>query len=94
VDFSLGIYDRLMETFVKNGYQFQTFAEFVQKPIARVLLVRHDADRLPENALKMSKIEAGMGVKASYYFRSVPESFDREIILTIADMGHEIGYHY
>jgi hypothetical protein len=29
-----------------------------------------------------------------YYFRAVPTSWNERIIMEIADMGHEIGYHY
>lgn len=35
-----------------------------------------------------------MGIKGSYYFRAVPESWDEAIIKEIASLGHEIGYHY
>jgi len=35
-----------------------------------------------------------LGIKASYYFRAVPESFDKEVITEIANLGHEICYHY
>ena len=33
-------------------------------------------------------------MKASYYFRAVPESWDEPIIKEIASLGHEVGYHY
>jgi hypothetical protein len=35
-----------------------------------------------------------LSVKGVYYFRTVPQSFDERIIRHIADLGHEIGYHY
>lgn len=35
-----------------------------------------------------------MGIKGTYYFRIVPQSWDKEIIRKIAEMRHEIGYHY
>src|SRR5690625_7641278 len=34
------------------------------------------------------------GISGTYYFRLVPESFDKGIIREIAGLGHEIGYHY
>jgi len=58
------------------------------------VILRHDVDRLPENALVFARIEKQVGIKVSYYFRIVEESFDEDIIRQIADMGHEIGYHY
>ena len=51
-------------------------------------------DKLPQNSLKFAKIQNKLGIKGSYYFRIVPESFDPAIITKIAELGHEIGYHY
>ena len=35
-----------------------------------------------------------MGIRGTYFFRAVPESWDENIILQISKLGHEIGYHY
>lgn len=56
--------------------------------------LRHDVDLKPENSLRTAQIEHGLGWKATYYFRAVPESWDEEIMRKIAALGHEIGYHY
>lgn len=56
--------------------------------------LRHDVDRKPLNSLETARIEREMGWSATYYFRTVPESFDPAVILQIASLGHEIGYHY
>lgn len=56
--------------------------------------MRHDVDRRPQNSLAVARIEHEMGWKATYYFRAVPESWDEAIILEIASLGHQIGYHY
>lgn len=58
------------------------------------VILRHDVDRLPANSLRLAILEQALGVKGSYYFRVVPESYDRRIIKQIAELGHEIGYHY
>ncbi len=55
---------------------------------------RHDVDRKPEKSLKMAKLEHSYGVKATYYFRMKPESYNEKIINEIIELGHEIGYHY
>lgn len=62
--------------------------------LSPLCVLRHDVDRLPENSLVTAKIEAELGIKGTYYFRIVPESFDERIIKDIAALGHEIGYHY
>jgi hypothetical protein len=51
-------------------------------------------DKLPGNALKTAQLENELSIPASYYFRAVPESWDATIIKKIAELGHEIGYHY
>lgn len=56
--------------------------------------LRHDVDKRPQNSLKTARIEQELGWNAVYYFRAVPESWDESIILQIASLGHEIGYHY
>lgn len=55
---------------------------------------RHDVDLKPRNSLTTACMESELGVKATYYFRAVPESWDDAIIRSIAMLGHEIGYHY
>lgn len=58
------------------------------------LTLRHDVDRLPRNSLKTARLEAEREMRGVYYFRAVPESWDEAVIRKIAEMGHEIGYHY
>lgn len=60
----------------------------------KFVIMRHDIDRMPENALNTAKIEHEYGIKATYYFRSTKSVFRPDIMKQIEDMGHEIGYHY
>ena len=72
MDFALSSYKQLISTLQSQGFFFQTFEEFIQNPKEKVLILRHDVDRLPENALMMARMEKEAGVKASYYFRTIP----------------------
>jgi hypothetical protein len=94
MDFTIKQYKKLTITLQSQGYFFQTFREFIKKPIVKTIILRHDVDRLPQNSLQTAKIENDLGIKGSYYFRAVPESWDEDIIKRIASLGHEIGYHY
>jgi len=94
MDFTLSAYKQLILTLQFQGYFFQTFEEYIQNPKEKVLILRHDVDRLPGNSLVIAKIEKEAGIKTSYYFRIVRQSYDENIIRQIAEMGHEIGYHY
>ena len=94
MDFTLRVFEKLLKSFIANDYQFQTFYNFLVSPIPKVVVLRHDIDCLPYNALQTAVIEHQMGIKGTYYFRVVPESFNESIINQIADLGQEIGYHY
>ncbi len=94
MDFTLKQYTHLLTSLQRAGFSFQTFAEFIQNPLERVIILRHDVDLRAQNSLVTAKIENVLGVRGSYYFRIVKESNNPEIIKEIADLGHEIGYHY
>ena len=94
MDFTLKKYKALLESIKNTGYDIQTFEEFIQSPKEKAIVLRHDVDLLPYNSLAFAKIQAGMGIKGSYYFRAVPESWDENVIKEISGLGHEIGYHY
>ncbi len=95
LDFTLKTYKLILENLAKNGYQFQTYEEFSTSPVqGKVAILRHDVDRAPKNGVKMARIEKDMGIKASYYFRVVNESYDESCIKSILELNHELGYHY
>ncbi len=93
-DFTLTTYRRLLEALKAQHYQFQPFAEFLQNPAPKAVILRHDVDARKINSLATAKLEAELGIKGTYYFRIVPQSFNEEVIREIYRLGHEIGYHY
>jgi hypothetical protein len=94
MDFTLITYRNLINSLQQQGFSFLTFEEFVKNPEDKVIVLRHDVDLLPKNSLRFAQIQVDMGIKGTYYFRIVPESFDEKIIKEIYEMGHEVGYHY
>jgi len=95
-DYTYKIYDKLIENLLSNGYEFITFEEYCSLQIlpAKFVILRHDVDRLPWNAVVMAKIETSKKIRASYYFRIAEEAYHEEVIKQIVDLGHEAGYHY
>lgn len=102
-DFTLRRYRQLLVTLQQKGYQFLTFEQYCllasspHSPLAsspKYILLRHDVDLKAANSLATAQIEHELGICASYYFRVVPQSNQPDIIRAIADLGHEIGYHY
>ena len=48
--------------------------------MAKVVLLRHDVDLLPGNSLVTAQMERGLGIRGTYFFRAVPESFDVGVV--------------
>ncbi len=109
MDFTLTIYQEFLINLLKRNYKFLTFADYIlqnshtenSKNIIdnfqaskKQIILRHDIDRLPRNALQMANIEFNLGIKGTYYFRIVPQSYNPNIIEKIINLGHEVGYHY
>ncbi len=94
MDFTLTIFKKLLNTLQKQAYLFHPIKDILNDKPGKNIFLRHDVDLLPENALQTAIIEEQAGIKGAYYFRIVPESNDPDIIQKIAELGHEIGYHY
>ena len=91
-DFTTRIYIDLLKSF--NSYKFVPFDQSLQKQNSPYIILRHDVDKFPQNALQFAEIQQDLGIQGTYFFRIVPESYHPEIIEKIAVSGHEIGYHY
>tara|TARA_Y100000588_G_scaffold130180_1_gene142595 strand:+ start:49 stop:825 length:777 start_codon:yes stop_codon:yes gene_type:complete len=97
MDFTLNTYKRLLETIKETQHETCSVQQYISDQIdkrSKLIILRHDVDRRPVNALKMAKIEASLGFQSTYYFRHMRNTFKPQIIQEIAAMGHEIGYHY
>ena len=65
MDFTPKIYRDLLTTFLGHGWTFQTFEHFLRHPAPKAVILRHDIDKLPANALKMAQLEHDLGVTGS-----------------------------
>lgn len=94
MDFTVKQYLALIATIIHSRKTVYTFEEFLETNREIGIIIRHDVDRTPLNALKMADFENQMGIRATYFFRSHSHVFKKEIIGKIQSLGHEIGYHY
>jgi len=94
LDFTIKTYRKLLNALIGQGYAFQTFSEFLEKPEPRCILLRHDVEARYGNALELAEIQHELGIRGTYYFRFLPDHYDQDIIRRIASLGHEAGYHY
>lgn len=63
---------------------------------APFLIVKHDVEDKPAKALRVSRIEHQLGIAATYYVHSffLDDPKAVAVFRQMADLGHEIGYHY
>lgn len=97
-DFTLKRYAVLCYALREAGYVSLTISDYLDTNRERLpqkfVLLRHDVDSRPRHALKLAAIEQQHGLKATYYFRTIPSVFDPETMQQVVAMGHEVGYHY
>lgn len=95
-DFTLNQYELLCQVIAGSSYQILTIEEYInnQHQPENIIILRHDVDRFPANALRMAELEHRLGIYSTYYFRHTSNVFKPSIIQQIARLGHDIGYHY
>jgi hypothetical protein len=110
MDFTITTYKKLLTSLQTQGFSFMTFAQYIEnkanepspqqinestnQQINNLIVLRHDVDARPQNSLAFARIQSEMGIKGTYYFRMVPQSYDGNIIEEMVSLGHEVGYHY
>jgi len=95
-DFTFNMYDELCKTIASSKYETITFEEFfkTKNTLENFIILRHDVDKWPVNALKLAMIESKYNIKTTYFWRNVSHVFKPELIKQQVKLGHEIGYHY
>jgi hypothetical protein len=96
LDFTLEAYERILKAGLEARYAMYPVSDWhdLPKDKRRGIMLRHDVDRRPQNALEMARAENRLGIRSTYYFRILPCAFVPDIISAIRGLGHEIGYHY
>lgn len=94
-DFTLLAYKNLLLELKNKSYTFFTFADYCNhKSEEKYVVLRHDIDKSPKKALRFAELENALGIKSTYYFLAKRSVFNIYVIKKIAELGHEIGYHY
>jgi hypothetical protein len=96
-DFTRNNYRRLVKL-AKEHYVNRTYDDYVDGE--RFVIWRHDVDFSPQAAVKMARIEAEEGIKATYFlllhsqFYNALERDVTDCFRTIIGLGHDIGLHF
>lgn len=95
MDFTSTTYKELLIGLKRAAYIFTTFEGYLQgKHYDKQIILRHDVERHYGHALSMAKMQYDLDIKGTYFFRILPKHFKADIVKQIADMGHEVAYHY
>ncbi|MFX1588007.1 MAG: hypothetical protein ACFFC1_07620 [Promethearchaeota archaeon] len=96
VDFTHRVYQNLISVLLEKNYLFVTMEKYFTSNFenTKIVLIRHDVDRLPGNALRLAQLESQFNQKSTFYFRMIPSCYNENIIKQIVDLGHELAYHY
>lgn len=93
-DFTIDAYRQTLNAIKTAGVRVFCVAKWFSECPDSGILLRHDIDRKPQNALRIAKLEKEYQISSTYYFRMVKGVFQPDIVRQISELGHEIGYHY
>ena len=94
--FHLDHYGEILDAARSGGYRF---AFFDHAPERGDLYLRHDVDLSLDAALEMAELEAGVGVKATYFLMTRSEFYNLGApsggvaIERLRGLGHRVGLH-
>jgi len=92
-------YARILADGLDGGYSFRAFDDPFDPAGRPVCLLRHDVDADPGAALELAHIEAGLGVRSTYFLMlrsAVYNPLGRAnsaIVREILSLGHWLGLH-
>ena len=98
VEFSYKGYRALIESLKIGGYQFVDYHTYGKYP--RCVILRHDIDNSIGKSVKLAELEAGLGVKSTYFVLLTSDFYNPsskkciEGLHRIQELGHEIGLHF
>lgn len=99
-DFSREGYRAILERAKKLGYVISGFRGFSEPTSSPRLLLRHDLDHSLRSALVIARLEADLGLRATYFVQTTCDFYNllgtegRAVVAELVSLGHEIGLHY
>jgi hypothetical protein len=98
--FSLEGFGAILSRALALGYRIVPFREFELPDKLPVLLLRHDLDGPLKGAQAIAELEAGVGVRATFFVQTAGDFYNllsmtnRSLLRRLVDLGHEVGLHY
>lgn len=97
IEFTFDWYEGLLTELREYGFESVPFEGGIHDG---EMALRHDIDLSPRKALAMGRIEADLGLSATYFFLvtsplyNVLDGPNRQIIERLTSLGHRIGLHF
>ena len=98
MEFTYKSYREMLAMLKYNGYKFVNY--HTSDNIEKSVILRHDIDTSIQKAIELARIEASEGVNSTYFvllgtpFYNIAEKSNREMLLEIRKLGHDIGLHF
>jgi hypothetical protein len=95
--FSRDAFVDLVAGFRAENYRFRSFGDPVEP---RTIVMRHDIDFSVPYALELARIEAELGLSATYFFMATSNTYNvfskanRDAVRAIRDLGHTTSLHF
>ena len=99
-EFSIRGYEHLLDSLAEQRYGVVTFRDLPRTADAGVCVLRHDVDATLDFAMRLADIEAGRGIRATYFvmlrsplYNALSRQATAEL-RQLAAAGHEVGLHF
>lgn len=95
-EFALDHYRELLEAAQAGGYRFVAFDH---EPREGDLFLRHDVDLSLDAALELARLEAELGIRATYFlmtrsvFYNLASEEGERALAELRALGHAVGHH-
>ena len=98
MDFTYDAYRKLIHLLEKNKYSFCSYENYPRSE--QCVIMRHDIDYSLEQAVKLARVEAELGIRSTYFvlltsdFYNPASSNSYRDLHEILNLGHHIGLHF
>ncbi len=97
VEYTYDWYEQFLTELLEAGYTLGDYADSLGED---EMIVRHDIDFSPRKALRMGRIEADLGIEATYFVLLTCPLYNvfykpvRSVLEELQSMGHAVGVHF
>lgn len=98
MEFTYSAYKRMLQMLRDCGYAFSDYRNYAAN--GRAVILRHDIDMTPAEAVKMATLENSLGANAVYFVLTTSDlynAFSAKNISRLKELlrlGHEVGLHF